>query len=187
VEDKKAELKTAILADLRSIYNRQLTKARETAFGIFRSKLIQVSVGPNVEAEVDVCIRETDTFFCEKAKAMLVAGSNWRFDNERRELNAEIRESADTRLKVARVQGTYAPNARLPISLSFHYLNPKPFGFGPSKDGMGPQDQVTFDKKKDAPAVGFGRFRPFATGPKVELPVDNSVSTSSPAFSVFQK
>lgn len=150
----RQELKEKIDQSLYDLFTRQTLRLREVAYGMFKAKLEEASSeDPGFEKSINKSLKEAQKYFLEQAEKLRPKSSTWRFDNETKELASHMREDATERLQRARLE-EYAPSARgrrggrrgrrgrglaaagstrQPISISFHYLDPAPFGLKDSR------------------------------------------------------
>ena len=170
---KRAELRAAMLNDLRTIYAKQVLKLREVAFDRFKLALTRVQVTDRVEKDVERQIKAAEKYFVEQAEllkcrdaprtaaaAASPAASGalaWRHDVERRALIDAMREVATERLQFARLQGAYVPIQRQPIQCSFHYLHPHPFGMDSRFDRPTHADPMRYEPNAGTRAVNTMR------------------------------
>ncbi|KAA8495758.1 Protein SEY1 [Porphyridium purpureum] len=161
---RREELRTSILLDLQTLFSRQVLKVRDIAYHVFTEKASRIPLSGHVEKRVGEAIQEADQFFVERASALrceYAPKDAWRFENERAELLGGIRENATERLQLSRLQGSYIPKIRKPVSVSFHYLDPTPFGWYDSRYKpaipVGPQPSEDPDRYRRA---GIGSIRP---------------------------
>jgi hypothetical protein len=163
---KRAELKDQIDADLYDLFARQANKLRNVAYGMFKETIEDISLDePSLEKSINKALKDAQRFFVEQADKLRPRGSSWRYDNESKELASHMRDDATERLQQARLED-YASGARgrrgrrgrrttagggaerpkrQPIAISFHYLNPAPFGFKDSRfDKLSSNDTVQY-------------------------------------------
>lgn len=161
---KRDELNSALLADSYILFSKQTLKVRESAYQLFRSKLAHIRINDQVEKNVRIAVREAELHFVRKSEALRSKLGNWRFDNERYELVNHMRDDATERLQLARLQGSYVPNVRVPIMFAFHTLLLAPFGRD-SRMAQTPVEDMktTFDPDK-MKQPSMMRSRPFQRG-----------------------
>jgi hypothetical protein len=163
---KRDELKENIDADLYNLFAKQTLKLREISYGLFKEKIEDVSLDdPGLEKLVNKYLKDAQKHFTESATKLRPRGSSWRFDNESKELASHMREDATERLQQARLEdysngqrgrrgrrgqrGPRAPGTRprQPISLSFHYLDPAPFGWKDSRyEKLNADDNLEYNR-----------------------------------------
>lgn len=146
---KRAELKEKLDNDLYELFAAQTRKLREIALSLFRDKIDGLdSASPQFESEVNRAVKSSQRYFVENAELLRPRKSQWRFDNESKELASQMREDATDTLQRARLED-YAVrgrrgrrgrrgirserSSRQPITISFHYLDPAPFGWKDSR------------------------------------------------------
>lgn len=161
---KRDELNSALLADSYILFSKQTLKVRESAYQLFRSKLAHIRINDQVEKNVRIAVREAELHFVRNSEALRSKLGNWRFDNERYELVNHMRDDATERLQLARLQGSYVPNVRVPIMFAFHTLLLAPFGRD-SRMAQTPVEDMktTFDPDK-MKQPSMMRSRPFQRG-----------------------
>lgn len=149
---KRDELKGMIDANMYELFTRQARRLREVAYGMFKEVLEEVSSeDPAFEKNIKKAVKDAQKYFLEEAEKLRPSGSSWRFDNESKELASHMREDATERLQQARLEeyssgargggrrgrrggrGGGGESKRQPISISFHYLDPAPFGWKDSR------------------------------------------------------
>jgi Root hair defective 3 GTP-binding protein (RHD3) len=175
---KREELKEKIDQNLYELFMRQTLKLREVAYGMFKEKLEDTSSDePGFEKSINKALKDAQKYFADNAEKLRPKFSAWRFDNETQELASHMREDATERLQQARLE-EYAPDARgrrtgrrgrrgrrpgagptrQPISISFHYLDPAPFGFKDSR----------YEKLNTDDHLEYGRDSRVLTGDSVD-------------------
>jgi hypothetical protein len=171
---KRDELRDKIDGHLYDLFTRQTHKLREVAYGIFKEELEAAnSEEPGFEKSINKSLKVAQKYFSAQADRLRPKASAWRFDNETKELASHMREDATERLQQARLE-EYAPDVRgrrggrrgrrggrsgagstrQPVSISFHYLDPAPFGFKDSR-----HEKLSTDDNLE-----YGRQRPAASG-----------------------
>lgn len=172
---KRDELKDMLNADLYGLFVTQIAKLREVTYRMFKDKLDGIS---NSEARLDRAVnsalKESEKSFRTNAEALRPGFASWRYDNDVKELAAQMREDATERLQRARI-ADYQENGgqrnrrrrpaigaaagskpRQPINVSFHYLDPAPFGWKDSRyEKLSVDDNLEFQGDKPA-ALGAG-------------------------------
>lgn len=178
---KREDLKEKIDQSLYDLFTRQTLKLREVAYGMFKEKLEEASSDePGFEKAINKSLKEAQKYFADQAEKLRPNSSSWRFDNETKELASHMREDATERLQQARLE-EYAPNARgrgggrrgrrgrrpgagstrQPISISFHYLDPAPFGFKDSRyQKLNTDDPLEYGRDKETPQDDSGNMAP---------------------------
>lgn len=170
------ELKEKIDQSLYDLFTRQTLKLREVSYGMFKAKLEEASSDePGFEKSINKSLKEAQKYFQDQAEKLRPKSSSWRFDNETKELASHMREDATERLQQARLE-EYAPSARgrrggrrgrrgrgpaaggstrQPISISFHYLDPAPFGYKDSRyEKLNTGDPLEFGRDGTAESQG---------------------------------
>lgn len=170
---KKDEMRALCLADCYTLYAKQILKLREVAYQVFRGNLARIRINDRVEKNVNMVVKNAETYFVEKAESLRCDLSNWRYDNERHELVNHMREDATERLQLARLQGNYVPPIRAPVAVAFHTLLTSPFGAGDAASAQPAtssteQPQFKADKDKGLKADKMVA-RPQQNGPIVTL------------------
>lgn len=147
---KRDELKALLDADLYELFVAQVAKLRETTYRAFKDALDDLAdADESIERKVASALKDCQRGFKTSAERLRPRRSAWRFDNEMKELAAQMRDDATNRIQVARLAEYHenggqrrrrrAPRravggkARQPISVSFHYLDPAPFGIKDSR------------------------------------------------------
>lgn len=163
---KRAELKDKLERHLYDLFTQQTQKLREVSYGSFKEKLEEISSdGPGFEKSINKALRDAQNYFATEAEKLRSKSSSWRFDNETKELASHMREDATDCLQRARL-AEYGPGGRnrrgarrggrggrpagasqrKPISISFHYLDPAPFGFKDSRyEKLSTDDNLRYD------------------------------------------
>lgn len=173
---KKEELRDLLDADLYGLFVVQIAKLREVTYRFFKQKLDMISDSESrLEREVNSVVKEFQRSFRSNAEALQPGFSSWRYDNDSKELATQMREDATERLQRARI-ADYQENGgrrnrrpraatpaiggrkpRQPINLSFHYLDPAPFGWTDSRyEKLGPSDNLEFHGNSNQ-ALGTGK------------------------------
>lgn len=147
---KREELRDLLNADLYGLFVTQIGKLREVTYRLFKDKLDGISDDePRLEKTVNAALKESQKYFQVNADSLRPKFSSWRYDNDTKELSQQMREDATERLQRARL-ADYQQNrgrrgrrrrpglgpgekSRQPIQLSFHYLDPAPFGWKDSR------------------------------------------------------
>lgn len=147
---KLEELRNLIDADLYLLFMAQISKLRESTYRNFKDSLNEVEDGDNaLGKKVNEALRECERTFRKDVDALRPRNVSWRFDNDIKELKAQMREEATERIQQARLaeyqeHGGRRPRRRAPrrnlpgkprqpISIGVHYLNPAPFGLKDSR------------------------------------------------------
>jgi predicted RNA-binding Zn ribbon-like protein len=163
---KRDELKENLDADLYNLFAKQTLKLREISYNLFKEKIEDISLDDSdLEKLVNKYLKDAQKHFTESATKLRPRGSSWRFDNESKELASHMREDATERLQQARLEdysngqrgrrgrrgqrGPRAPGTRprQPISLSFHYLDPAPFGWKDSRyEKLNADDNLEYNR-----------------------------------------
>lgn len=160
---KRGELKSRIEADLYEIFARQVLRLRENTLAAFKDRVGELSLSdPELEKLANQSLKQGQKNFSEAAEALRPRQMTWRFDNESKELAKHMREAATERIQQARLEdyssgsrsgrrgrrAARTPSsrpARQPISISFHYLDPAPFGMKDSRyEKLGVDDELEY-------------------------------------------
>lgn len=141
---KRNELQQLLLSDAYILFSKQLLKLRENAYQIFRSKLARIRINDAVERNIRSAIADAEAHFVRNVLLIRCSVSAWRFDNERLELVNHMRNDSMERLQLAKLQGNYVPNIRIPVAFAFHTLLASPFG----KDSRVAAQQSPVDEMK---------------------------------------
>lgn len=172
----REELKEKIDQSLYDLFTRQTLKLREVAYGMFKERLEEASSDePGFEKSINKSLKEAQKYFQEQAEKLRPKSSTWRFDNETKELASHMREDATERLQQARLE-ELAPSGRgrrggrrgrrgrgsaaggstrQPISISFHYLDPAPFGYKDSRyEKLNTGDPIEYGRGKKSDTQG---------------------------------
>jgi len=144
---KKKILKFNLLSMLQEIFDKQLYKLKELSFQSFKESLSSIQVTGDVENQVNAVIQITEKYFINKVDSLTPSKAKgiWFSEKERKELVNGIREMATERLQAARLQGIYLKKTKNPISLSFYYLHPHPFGKDLRLDHMTLNDSLNYN------------------------------------------
>lgn len=144
---KKKILKFNLLSSLQEIFEKQIYKLKELSFQSFKEALSSIQVTGDVENQVNAAIQITEKYFISKVDSLKPpqAKKVWSSEKERKELVNGIREMATERLQAARLQGVYLKKTKNPISLSFYYLHPHPFGKDLRLDHMTLSDSLGYN------------------------------------------
>jgi len=145
---------------LSEIYEKLVSKLKEFSFQSFREAVSGVQISNNIDQDIKISINITEKYFTSKAKPMVpfFISNTWILEKERKELLNGIREIATERLQLARLQGVYLQKSRNPISLSFHFLHPHPFGKDLRLDNFTSSDSFDFNPE---PSKRAGLMRQF--------------------------
>ncbi|CAN8067124.1 unnamed protein product [Agarophyton chilense] len=173
---KRDELKDLLDADLYNLFVVQIAKLREVTYSEFKDKLASFTDSEQrLERSVNGAVKEFQKEFKTKAEALRPGFSSWRYDNGAKELANQMREDATERLQRARIAdyqesglrrnrrrrpgigGIGGRKERQPINLSFHYLDPAPFGWKDSRfEKLGADDDIEFHGNSPR-ALGSGK------------------------------
>eukprot|EP00177_Eucheuma_denticulatum_P001502 GFKZ01002692.1.p2 GENE.GFKZ01002692.1~~GFKZ01002692.1.p2 ORF type:complete len:579 (+),score=78.56 GFKZ01002692.1:105-1739(+) len=169
---KREELKDLLDADLYGLFVTQVARLREVTYRLFKDKLGAIGEGETrLDKAVNATLKESQKYFQVNAEALRPKSSSWRYDNDMKELAAQMREDATERLQRARLadyqsgasrrnrrfrsRDVGSGNKRQPIQLSFHYLDPAPFGWKDSRyDKLTTDDNMQFEKSVQSNADG---------------------------------
>lgn len=145
---------------LNEIHERLVSKLKEFSFQSFREAISAIQISNNIDQDIKIAINVTEKYFTSKAKLLVpfFIGNIWVLEKERKELINGIREIATERLQLARLQGVYLQKSRNPISLSFHFLHPHPFGKDLRLDSFTSNDSFDFNPE---PSKRAGLMRQF--------------------------
>lgn len=167
---KRSELQAALLADAYVLFSKQLLKLRENAYQVFRSKLARIRINDAVERNIRGAIADAESHFVRNVTLIRCPSAPWRFDNERLELVNHMRNDSMERLQLAKLQGNYVPNIRIPVAFAFHTLLAAPFGKDSRIAAQSPVDDMkaTYDPDK-IKQPSMMRTRPFQRGHKQKL------------------
>lgn len=148
---KKEELRDLLDADLYSLFVKQIAKLRETTYRNFKDSLRAIAENDrHLERKVNSTLKDCQKSFKLNAEKLRPRATSWRFDNDMKELATQMREDATERLQRARLadyqenggrrrrrrevpRGGMPGKPRQPVSVSFHYLDPAPFGLKDSR------------------------------------------------------
>lgn len=169
---KRDELKGLLDADLYGLFVTQIGKLREITYRLFKDKLDGIGDDEaRLEKAVNNTLKESQKYFQVNAELLRPKNTSWRYDNDTKELSQQMREDATERLQRARL-ADYQQNSgrrgrrrrpglgpgeksRQPIQVSFHYLDPAPFGWKDSKyEKLSVDDNLEYSS--NAPALGAG-------------------------------
>ncbi|CAM9734035.1 unnamed protein product [Chrysoparadoxa australica] len=171
VGKKRKELMSAMARDASARYAEQLALLKAAATGKFRQELANVRVGPGLGKEMSNALEVADKYFRSTAPALkckLVQDSS---QSERKALITDLREFADERLQLAKLQGATQSSNRLfsrPVALNFHWLLPKPFGTDARQSILSVDDKAAFASTNVRADAMFFEFAP--TGEEIEGP-----------------
>jgi len=142
------------------IYEKLVSKLKEFSFQSFRESISAIQVSNNIDQDIKISINVTEKYFTSHAKylAPFFIKNSRALEKERKELLNGIREIATERLQLARLQGVYLQKSRNPISLSFHFLHPHPFGKDLRLDSFTSNDSFDFNPE---PSKRAGLMRQF--------------------------
>lgn len=145
---KRSELQERLDTESYELFAKQTLLLREEVYLNFKAKLLRIDMNPKVEKEINRTVRDGIKKFNEEVNSIKPRGVSWHYDNEAKLLSSHMREDATDRLQEARLSGSYKPEKRQPIALSFHYLNPAPFGFKDSRyERLSLDDRMTYNVK----------------------------------------
>jgi len=142
------------------IYEKLIAKLKEFSFQSFREAVSGLQISNNIDQDIKFSIKLTEKYFITKAKPMapFFIRNTWILEKERKELIKGIREIVTERLQLARLQGVYLQKSRNPISLSFHFLHPHPFGKDLRLENFTSSDSFDFNPE---PSKRAGLMRQF--------------------------
>lgn len=145
---------------LSEIYEKLVSKLKEFSFQSFREAISVIQISNNIDMDIKASIDITEKYYNSKAKLLtpFFIGNSWILEKEKKELLNGVREIATERLQLARLQGVYLQKSRNPISLSFHYLHPHPFGKDLRLDSFTSSDSFDFNPE---PSKRAGLMRQF--------------------------
>jgi hypothetical protein len=145
---------------LSGTYEKLVSKLKEFSFQSFREAISSIQISSNIDQDIKISISLTEKYFVSKAKHLIpfFINNTWILEKERKELLNGIREIATERLQLARLQGVYLQKSRNPISLSFHFLHPHPFGKDLRLDNFTANDSFDFNPE---PTKRAGLMRQF--------------------------
>lgn len=160
---KREELKDLLDADLYGLFVTQVARLREVTYRLFKDKLGGIAEDETrLSKVVNATLKESQKYFQVHGEALRPKSSSWRFDNDMKELAAQMREDATERLQRARLadyqsgasrnrlfrsRDVGSGNKRQPIQVGFHYLDPAPFGWKDSRyDKLTSDDTMQFKK-----------------------------------------
>lgn len=171
---KREELKEGIEIGLYELFVMQVARLREGVYREFKVGLEEIPEDDDaVGKKVSALVKQMRKKFEADAQKLRTGRGGWRYDNEMKELGAEMREDARERVQRAelaeyelrrerrgrrrmnRMMGGGGQNKRMPVQLSLHYLNVAPFGWKDSRfDKLSVDDDIMFqDKGGDGVAV----------------------------------
>jgi len=144
---KKEMLKESILFDLQRVFEKQVLRTKEMSLQSFKESLAPIQITNQVEQDIQIIIKTVDYYFREIIKTLISRYSIglWFYEKEHRELMQDMREISIERLQMAKLQGIYLQKNKNPISLSFHFLHPHPFGKDLRFDYMNVNDSFNFN------------------------------------------
>lgn len=164
---KKEELRDLLDADLYNLFIVQIAKLREVTYRMFKEKVSAIEDSePRLEKAVDNALKDSQKSFRANAEALRPKITSWRYDNDTKELATQMREDATEKLQRARIadyqesggrsRRRRAPisggKPRQPINVSFHYLDPAPFGWRDSRyEKLSVDDNLSFNGSNAAP------------------------------------
>jgi hypothetical protein len=145
---------------LGEIYEKLVSKLKEFSFQSFREAISVIQISNNIDMDIKSSIKVIEKYYTTRAKFLtpFFTGNSWILEKEKKELLSGIREIATERLQLARLQGVYLQKSRNPISLSFHYLHPHPFGKDLRLDSFTSNDSFDFNPE---PSKRAGLMRQF--------------------------
>mmetsp|Transcript_32062 Transcript_32062/g.72028 ORF Transcript_32062/g.72028 Transcript_32062/m.72028 type:complete len:262 (+) Transcript_32062:95-880(+) len=141
-----------LYSEIEDLFYRQLSRLKELAFNSFKDSLSPIQISEKVENDVKLAIKVAEIYFTSKAESLkgFKFTKEFTYINEKKELTKTIRELATERLQMARLQGIYQKKNRNPVSLSFHYLHPSPFGKDARFEHFSFRDNFDFDNNTKA-------------------------------------
>ena len=173
---------------LGEIYEKLIMKLKEFSFQSFREAISAIQISNNIDQDIKISINLIEKYFVSKARQLVpfFIGNSWILEKERRELLNGIREIAIERLQLARLQGVYLQKSRNPISLSFHFLHPHPFGKDLRLDNFTSNDSFDFNPE---PTKRAGLMRQFVetSGNSTKFKIGNNSNEANLDDLVYQK
>jgi len=159
----RSELKEELYADLEGQYEEQLKLLHLSAFELFKSRLSQLRLGPNLASDMEKVAGDAVNMFSQAAKTLRAKKAKtavWaKADVQTSKLRKELKEYITIRLQAAKADGKFRPVPRKGVTMGFHWLLPKPFGndyrLEPwevhAKDDLVyvPKDKITDVRKED--------------------------------------
>lgn len=163
---KKDELEDLLDADLYELFIRQIAKLRDVSYRLFKEKIEAIPENESrLERSVNAALKESQKYFRQNAESLRPSIMSWRYDNDSKELAAQMREAATEKLQLARLADYHESGggrggrrrrrggrraqaggrSRHPIQVGIHYLDPAPFGFKDSRhEKLSVDDNLTF-------------------------------------------
>jgi len=170
------------------IYEKLVSKLKEISFQSFREAISGIQISNNIDQDIKISITIIKKYFASKAKPMtpFFIHNSWIIEKEKKELLNGVREIATERLQLARLQGAFLQKSRNPISLSFHFLHPHPFGKDLRLDNFTSSDSFDFNPE---PAKRAGLMRQFVetNGNSNKFKIGGNNNESSLDDLVYQK
>lgn len=177
-----------LIASILEIYEKLVSKLKEFSFQSFREAVSTIQISNNIDQDIKGLINLTEKYFVSQAKncVPLFVKNCLVVDKEKKELINGIREIATERLQLARLQGVYLQKSRNPISLSFHFLHPHPFGKDLRLDSFTSNDSFDFNPE---PSKRAGLMRQFVetSGNSTKFKIGNDVKEQSFDDLVYHK
>nr|UXY87169.1 SEY1 [Cryptomonas sp.] len=185
---KKEVLREKILHDLQKIFEKQIQKTKEMSFLSFKESLAPIQITNQVERDIQAVIKTIDSYFTEIAGSLCSKKSSgiWFYEKEHQELKQGMIEIAIEKLQMARLQGIYLQKNRNPISLSFHFLHPHPFGKDLRFDHMTTNDSFNFNSRISQKA-GIMRQSVSAKEKSLKITQSDSATTASENDLIYQE
>lgn len=184
----KSVFEETLMFTILEIYEKLVSKLKEFSFQSFREAVSTIQISNNIDQDIKVLIKLTEKYFVSKSKNLvpLFVKNCWVIDKEKKELINGIREIATERLQLARLQGVFLQKSRNPISLSFHFLHPHPFGKDLRLDSFTSNDSFDFNPE---PAKRAGLMRQFVEtgGNSTKFKIGDSVKQQSSDYLVYHK
>ncbi|AAK39681.1 hypothetical protein (nucleomorph) [Guillardia theta] len=139
-------------SEIEGLFYKQLSRLKELAFNSFKESLSPIQITEKVERDVKLAIKAAENYFTTKAEILRGTkfSKDFSYSNEKKELIKAIRELATERLQMARLQGIYQKKNKNPVSISFHYLHPSPFGKDARFEHFSFNDSFDFDSNTKA-------------------------------------
>jgi len=173
---------------LSEMYEKQVSKLKKISLQNFRVDISKIYISNNIDQDIKSLINTIKTFFESKAKPMkpFFIHNSWIIEKEKKELLNGVREIATERLQLARLKGNFLQKSRNPISLSFHFLHPHPFGKDLRLDNFTSSDSFDFNPE---PAKRAGLMRQFVerNGNSNKFKIGRSNNETSLDDLVYQK
>lgn len=159
----RADLYDQLYEELGVIHAQQLELLYTSSFGLFKSNLSKLRLGPNLASDMEQAAAGVVQMFADSSKKLVTKKGNtvsWaNASGIGSNLKKELKEYITLRLQAARADGKYKPLPRKGVTLGFHWLLPKPFGNDyrqepwqvHAKDDLVyvPKDKITDVRKED--------------------------------------